>query len=159
VTPSLITPYTEPQPRSPTEGMIVAQGGDVLLGMAASVDPIAAVMVRLSPSNKGDSAAVMVKLSLVPVIMASSVGLISAVKVRLSLGHGHSIKGQVEVAVTEGGGVGVVVISKVAPGIGDAIPTYAAGPQETKNNRIRPVGNNRKILGNILFMVPCLFGG
>jgi hypothetical protein len=101
----------------------------------------------------------MVKLSLVPVIMASRVGPISAVKVRLSLGHGQSIKGQVEVAVTEGGGVGVVVISKVAPGVGETIPTYVAGPQETKNNRIRPVGNNRKMLGNILFITPHLFCG
>ena len=40
-----------------------------------------------------------------PVIMASSVGLISAVKVRLSLGHGHSIKGHLvgSLRSTEGG--------------------------------------------------------
>jgi len=143
----------------------VAQGRDVLLGIASSVNPIAAVMVRLSLVSLGAISAVMVRLSLVPVNMAISVGAIAAVMVRLSLGHGQSMKGQVEVAVAviKGGGVGVsrmgvAVITKVAPGEGVSVTTDTAGPQEAKNNKIMLTGNNSKMLGYVLFMVPRLPG-
>ena len=84
--------------------MIVAPARDVLLGMAVSVHPIAWVMVMLSLSSVGPIAAVIVRLSLVPICMAAKVGAISAVRVRLSLGHGHSFAGQIGVAVVEAGG-------------------------------------------------------
>jgi len=108
--------------------MIVAQGGGVLLGMAASVNPISAVRVVL-------------------VSMTTNVGGISAVRVRLSLG----IEGGVGVLR-----MGVASISKVVLGVGVSVTTNTAGPQETKNNRIRLAGNNRKILGKVLFMALCL---
>ena len=158
--------------------MIVAQGRDVLLGIASSVTPIAAVIVRLSLGSVGAIAAVMVRLSLVltcmatnvgaisavrvrlslgqgqlqtglAVNMASSVGFISAVKVKLSLGHGQSSKGHVGVGVSR---MGVANITEVALGVGVVISTNTAGPQDAKNNRISPIGNNRKMLGNIFLM-------
>ena len=117
----------------------------MLLGVAASVDPIAAVIVRLSAFSGAAISLVMVKLSLAPLIMASSVGLISAVSVRLSLGHGHSAARQTGVGVSSR--MGVASISYVVLDMGFAVSTSRAGPQETKNNKIRLAGKNRTRLG------------
>jgi len=175
----MILPWTEPQPKSPTAGMIVAQVGDVLIGMAINVNRIAAVRVRLSsgqgqvqtgvPVNRafrvGSIAAVRVRLSSgqgqvqtgVPVNRAFRVGSIAAVRVRLSLGQGHSSHPQVE----PGDGVEVFRMemagtSNAVSDVGVPISTNIAGPQETNINRIRLDGKKRKILGNILFIKPCL---
>jgi hypothetical protein len=49
-------------------------------------------------------------------------------------------------------------ISKGISGVGVLVSTNTAGPQETKNNRIRLAGKNRKILGNVFFITPYLLG-
>ena len=75
--------------------------------------------------------------------MTFSVGAISAVRVRLSLGQGQV---QVALAVTMG-------VSKVMSDAVDTVSITTAGPHETKANRIKKMGNNKKMLGNILFMM------
>jgi hypothetical protein len=132
--------------------MIVAQGGDVLIGMAVSVDRIAAVRVRLS-SGQGQ-----VQTG-VPVNRAFRVGSIAAVRVRLSLGQGQSSHSQVK----SGDGVEVFRMemagtSNAVSDVGVPISTNVAGPQETNINKIRLDGKKRKILGNILFIKTCLCG-
>ena len=81
--------------------------------------------------------------------MAENVNPIAAVRVKLSSGHSPSQA----VALT---GDGVVDFSKVALGVGVAVSANTAGPQETKINRIRLTGKNRKIPGNFIFIAPYL---
>ena len=110
-------------------------------------------MVMRAVRNVGEAVEVMRRrsdaMASMPFNMASSVGFISAVKVKLSLGHGQSSKGHVGVGVSR---MGVANITEVALGVGVVISTNTAGPQDAKNNRISPIGNNRKMLGNIFLM-------
>ena len=138
------------------EGMIVAQGGGVLDGIAANVEPIAAVKVRLSLGQgqlqAGD-----------PVKMAASVGAISAVRVMLSLEHGQSFPGQMglaeganKVAFVGRAGVtsfGVARISNVAMGTGVTVTRPRFDPQDTRRIKTRMAGNKEKRPNNFLFMV------
>jgi hypothetical protein len=74
--------------------------------------------------------------------MVSSVGFISAVIVMLSLGQVHSQSGP-EVRMET---------SKAVVDAVGMVCTATTGSQETKTSRIGPMGNNRKMLGNIFLM-------
>ena len=55
--------------------------------------------------------------------------------------------------------MGVASISEVELGVGVSVSKNTAGPHETKNNRIRLAGNNRKMRENIFLMLLYLIVG
>jgi len=50
-----------------------------------------------------------------------------------------------------------VASTEVVLGVGVAVSTNTAGPQDAKNNRISPMGNNRKMLGNFFMLFSSQF--
>jgi hypothetical protein len=118
-----------------------------LVGIAVRVNPITAVIVKLSLGQGQIQAGV-------PVSMAASVGAISAVIVMLSPEHGQSFPWQVGLAegvisFGPGGGVGVSSVgvarsSNVAVGAGVMVTRNGLESQDVMKSKIRVAGKSQK---------------
>jgi hypothetical protein len=118
--------------------MTVAQAGGVLLGLAAKVAPIAAVIVKLSLSQGQTQTGV------------SALGALAAVRVKLSLAQGHTQVGVIvwmaDVAVI----VSVLVMVGVVVGV--MVTSQPPDSQEASKLETKIIGSKRKMLMSFLFI-------